>query len=214
MASFDSRFGHPDYNLHQRLESMVETGSNPGLRAFMMKMGWQPPSAEIDAKDYLHDTSIRVSLSTVSGPPSGYWYPMTQFHDLRSEYMEEYLNFGSESEMAAVADFVNTWCADDTPGFPLWMQDIMQLMKTKPLIRETLKILSNLYDAETNNNGLIAVEGRALYMRIVGSVQKRFQAQPADTSIELLIVVVLLGMFEVRSASCHSSPTKSINKMT
>lgn len=47
-ASFDSRFGHPDVNLRYRLEAMIdelECGPNPGLRAFMLKMGWQPPTS-------------------------------------------------------------------------------------------------------------------------------------------------------------------------
>lgn len=69
---------------------------------------------------------------------------MTPFCDLDPTYQEELMDCSSRDEIAAVAEFVNTRCPDDTPGFPLWMRDTIHLMKSKPLSCKTLKAIPKL----------------------------------------------------------------------
>lgn len=89
MASSDSRFGLPDVNLRYRLETMIdelERGPNSGLRAFMMKMGWQPPASELVVKDFLHDPSIKIYGANLREKSGGCYTPVTPFDNLNPEY--------------------------------------------------------------------------------------------------------------------------------
>ncbi|KAJ5370949.1 uncharacterized protein N7496_007041 [Penicillium cataractarum] len=208
MASSESLFGVPDPILLCKLERMVdqlERGSNPGLRAMMMKPGWQPPHSETAVKDYLHDASIKVYRDWSLGKPNDIWAPYVPRDDHNIGHRDKYLNFGTESEMTTVAYFVNTWCPDDMPGSPAWLRDAMRLIMTKPLICQALKLVSGLQSAGATEGSSIVTKGRVLYTNLVVSIQKRLRAEPAETSIELLIAVSLLAMLERHQSSLVTS---------
>ena len=161
---------------HANVSQRPEDGSLPNNNPDNMRIA--------TADRYLPANTIRLermSASILNNPANG----------------DELQVPSNENDKHEVTSFVNLWCPEASDEFPTWMRSAVEMMETKTLLCDALRVISKLYLGKKSKNAGIIMRGQQLYINVLGSVNHQLNSPTCNTSIDLLIVVVLLAMIEV-----------------
>lgn len=102
-----------------------------------------------------------------------------------------------EDNANELAVFVNLWCPRVGEGSSLWLRDAIQMMETKPLLRNVLKAVSKFVYSKLTGNVQSERSSQQLYISVLGSVNHELGCPTSNTSTELFLTILLLSILEV-----------------
>lgn len=102
-----------------------------------------------------------------------------------------------DDDVNELAVFVNLFCPRAAAGSSIWLRDAVQMMKTKPLLRNTMKAVSKFVYCKLTGNLQPERSGQQLYISVLGSVNRELSCPTSNTSTELFLTILLLSILEV-----------------